>query len=492
MHPDHSIKNEKKDADSFNTNRSLLNWIRSSLTVRLIVSGTLVVLAAGYLLHLVGTHFIERYTYQAYIDKGASIARALDADIRSIHEFRNQQELYTRIQKTLWLEPEVLSITVYERRGDILVAFLASQPDLLDSQANTSNQEALTQNTIVSRENLDNGETTLSIFTPVHVAKQEIGTFEIVLTLEGLQTLQRELLRSLAIVYFIVTGAALFVFAAYIRLRVVTPVVELADKVRNVAAGDLTAHVEETRRDEIGFLQRDFNLMTGNLNRQNRDILRAREQIEYQATHDLLTGLHNRFMFEERLNETIALCKRHNRKAVLVVLDLDQFKQVNDSVGHTGGDQLLIQVADQLRSRIREEDMLARLGGDEFVLIITEVSTDLAEALIQVNTVISDLFESISQPFSVQTFEYEITVSAGIANFPDQECEAVDVLKAADIALYKAKEEAGNSFRWFDNELQKVLEHRINILKNLQFALTDNQLRLHFQPQVDDQRYLFG
>ncbi|MEQ1620045.1 MAG: EAL domain-containing protein [Methylococcales bacterium] len=210
--------------------------------------------------------------------------------------------------------------------------------------------------------------------------------------------------------------------------------------------------------------------------------LKASEaQLEYLAHHDPLTTLPNRLMLFERLGHGIEISKREGKQMALLMLDLDRFKDVNDSYGHLAGDQLLQQVASRLHLRLREADTVARLGGDEFTVLLEDISHKEDAARVAEN-IITDLSAAYLLPGSG---EARIGVSIGISLYPEHGGTPETLLQQADTALYLAKSQGRGRYAYFSDELTLIARERMDIEARLRRALKNNELRVYFQPQVD-------
>jgi diguanylate cyclase (GGDEF)-like protein len=205
----------------------------------------------------------------------------------------------------------------------------------------------------------------------------------------------------------------------------------------------------------------------------------AEERTEYLATHDGLTGLPNRAMFNHLLDASIRVGRRYERKFAMMFIDLDRFKQVNDTLGHAAGDALLVEVSSRLRSCLRESDVVARLGGDEFVVILSEVTENH-----RVAKVAGNVLAALGKPLLLSDQECGVTASIGIALFPADGGDAETLTKHADIAMYTAKEEGKNDFRFFSSEIKSQSVERLKLETNLRQALDGNELFLHYQPKL--------
>lgn len=207
----------------------------------------------------------------------------------------------------------------------------------------------------------------------------------------------------------------------------------------------------------------------------------SEKRIAFLAQHDLLTGLANRVLFTERLNEAAKRLKRHGTTFTVLMLDLDKFKHVNDTLGHPAGDQLLVEVARRLSSSLRETDVLARLGGDEFA-IIQENEKYQSEGAIGLALKIIGL---IQQPFDLNGHRASIGTSIGIAYAPNHGTEPEVLMKKADLALYATKSGGRNDFRVFDPGLTAASDHQRQMEIELREALSRNEFELHYQPILD-------
>jgi diguanylate cyclase (GGDEF)-like protein/PAS domain S-box-containing protein len=213
------------------------------------------------------------------------------------------------------------------------------------------------------------------------------------------------------------------------------------------------------------------------------DVTRERElteKIRYQAEYDALTGIPNRLLTLDRLGQSIAYARRSASKVALLFIDLDNFKLVNDSLGHDTGDRLLVEVADRFRSVIRESDTVGRHGGDEFLVVVDNITQPEAA-----ERVARDVLNCFSRPFSLNSVELQVSASVGVALFPDDGADAPTLLRNADVALYAAKEAGRNASRFFLPEMNRLTSERMEIERHLAVALDNSELSLEFQPQID-------
>ena len=206
---------------------------------------------------------------------------------------------------------------------------------------------------------------------------------------------------------------------------------------------------------------------------------RVEEQIEYQAYHDALTGLPNRRLFRDRLTVALAHARRMKNPLAVMFLDLDRFKVVNDTLGHSIGDELLKAVGSLLQASLREEDSIARMGGDEFTVLLADLkSTDDAAKIAQ------KVLDAIAQPMRIEGTELFITTSIGIALFPSDGETAETLLANADHAMYRAKDAGRNSYQMFTPAMNSRALERLSLENDLRHALDRGELELHYQPQI--------
>jgi len=205
----------------------------------------------------------------------------------------------------------------------------------------------------------------------------------------------------------------------------------------------------------------------------------AEQTLQYLAYNDELTGLPNRNTLVDRIGQSIKKSSRDNHKIAILFLDLDRFKNVNDSLGHAVGDALLQEVATRLYSTLRNDDTISRNGGDEFVVVLDELN-DTNEVIHVAKKIISCLTET----FVIESHKIHLGVSVGISVYPlDGEIPMV-LVRNADTAMYRAKKSGGNQFQFYDESMSRQLRHRLELEQELHDALADNEFSLHYQPQI--------
>jgi diguanylate cyclase (GGDEF)-like protein/PAS domain S-box-containing protein len=206
----------------------------------------------------------------------------------------------------------------------------------------------------------------------------------------------------------------------------------------------------------------------------------AEARVKYLATHDELTGLPNRTLFAELLQHAIETAKRYERRCAVLFIDLDRFKIVNDSLGHEAGDLLLQEVASRLRQCIRKSAVVGRLGGDEFVVLLEELpNTDAAAEVAR------RVLASMHAPVKIMGHECRVTVSIGIATYPDDAGDAATLMKHADLAMYLAKDEGKNNFQVYSSDMSPMSVEHLELEMRLAHALQRGEFSLQYQPRVD-------
>jgi len=206
----------------------------------------------------------------------------------------------------------------------------------------------------------------------------------------------------------------------------------------------------------------------------------AEERVQYLAYYDVLTGLPNRALLQDRLAKALADARRHKFRVSILFLDLDRFKDINDSLGHTVGDLLLQEVAERLKKWGREQDTIARLGGDEFLIMLTHVK-DLPGAAIAAER----LMDTLTAEFVIQGHSLSIGCSVGISVFPEHGHDGETLIKNADAAMYSAKNNGRNNFKFFTADMNAQAMERLTLENSLRSALDKQELYLVYQPQMD-------
>lgn len=208
--------------------------------------------------------------------------------------------------------------------------------------------------------------------------------------------------------------------------------------------------------------------------------MQTQERLHYLAHHDVLTDMPNRMLFVERLKQAIARAQRRKQFIAVLFLDLDRFKLVNDTLGHEAGDRLLQTMSAQLMAVVREGDTVARFGGDEFAVFLSGISSPD-----DVSALAKKFLDALATPFAMDGHEFFITCSIGIGLYPNDGTDTQTLMKNADTAMYRAKQQGGNNFQFFQNEMKLQSLKRLELETDLRHALERGDFLLHYQPQFD-------
>ncbi|WP_420266310.1 EAL domain-containing protein [Candidatus Magnetominusculus dajiuhuensis] len=249
-------------------------------------------------------------------------------------------------------------------------------------------------------------------------------------------------------------------------------------KVEGRVIGVINLYVEEGHERtalEEDFLVSAANTLSGIIERK-----RMEEKLEYMANNDALTGLPNRILFFDRLGHEIKSSTRYGYMLGVLYIDIDNFKLINDTMGHDAGDKLIKSIADRLLKSIRESDTVSRMSGDEFTVILSNVSN-----VNQIETVSNKLLASLKEPYDVNGQTHTLTASIGISVFPSDSNSAGELLKHADTAMSHAKNAGKDICLLFNPEMDEALNQRIALEKELRFAIERDELVVHYQPQID-------
>lgn len=206
----------------------------------------------------------------------------------------------------------------------------------------------------------------------------------------------------------------------------------------------------------------------------------AKDRLDYLAHHDALTDLPNRTLLRDRLNQTIEMAHRQSKKFAVMFMDLDRFKHINDSLGHSVGDQLLLSVTQRLLGCVRHSDTISRQGGDEFVLLLPFIERAEDAALFA-----QKMLTALTQPHNIDQHDLHISMSVGISIYPDNGENADILLKAADTAMYYAKESGRNNYKFFEPSMNTAAVHRQAVETGLRRALERREFMLYYQPKVN-------
>jgi len=208
--------------------------------------------------------------------------------------------------------------------------------------------------------------------------------------------------------------------------------------------------------------------------------MQTQERLQHMAQHDALTELPNRVLFMDRLKQSLARARWHERLVAVLFVDMDRFKTINDTLGHEFGDRLLQALAERLSSSVREGDTVARFGGDEFVILLDDVGSDM-----DIGAVAQKILESLAPPFTIDSHSLYVTASIGISLYPNDGEDSGTLLKHADIAMYRAKDIGKNTYQFYSADMSARAFERLTLESSLRRAVERQEFRLYYQPQID-------
>ncbi len=204
------------------------------------------------------------------------------------------------------------------------------------------------------------------------------------------------------------------------------------------------------------------------------------QRVMYETTHDNLTNLPNRFLFHDRLAQAIKAASRHKNAVGLAIIDLDHFKEINDTLGHFAGDRLLKQVALRLVGVVRKDETLARMGGDEFAILLTQVDDSNTP-----HSFYKRIYKAMDLPFNVEDTTFDVRASMGVALFPEHGNDVDTLIQRAEVAMYAAKQQKNNGYALYSSKLDRYSPRRLTLMGELRQAIEGDELSLYYQPKVD-------
>lgn len=277
-----------------------------------------------------------------------------------------------------------------------------------------------------------------------------------------------------AALFFLLTAIAIsLVINTAVRKVISKPIEQLVLRTRLFAIGLKPEPVANWGSHEMTELALALDMM-------NDDLERETNRLAFMATHDDLTGLPNRSLLNDRLEQVIADSRRNNTKAAVLFLDLDQFKIINDSLGHSTGDKLLQMVGERISFQLREDDVVSRFGGDEFVVVISDF-----EHMLDLSNIAEKLLFIIKQPYIIDGYDLSITSSIGISICPEDSDVAETLIQNADSAMYQSKNLGRNAFQFHTKDIRDQVLRKLQLEEALRKALEEQQFLLYYQPKVN-------
>lgn len=476
---------------------SLIGRWHASLGTKFVVL-TMAVLAVTLTIVAVINYASQRELLRAHLEAKGQVLGSFVARIapEALHNFDfilldDYMRNATRIK-------DVVYGVVLDRQGRSLTSYLDYGHKRVAQAAQDAGSHAVQR--VVEALDAQPGMVTMRF--PIVVGQDAVGTVQFGIDTEDTERLGRAemakwLVGDLLVILFL-SVAIYLVFRWY----VLRPIQELTASARRVAAGRLDCPVRVEAGDELGALAESFNDMMGKLDRtlaekdgalralqdvnrtleervmaRTAELEAANRELEHMALHDSLSGLPNRALFTDRLEQAIVAAARSAGRFACVIVDLDRFKEINDTLGHDVGDAVLREVAARLDHGLRESDTVARLGGDEFAILLPGAS--VREAM----RIAAKLLHLLEEPVTLEDQSFVIGASIGIALYPEHGERAAQLMQRADVAMYVAKRN-GSGYALYDSEEDHHSPGRLAFLAELRGALDRGELELHFQPKV--------
>ncbi|WP_428034203.1 EAL domain-containing protein [Amphritea sp.] len=335
----------------------------------------------------------------------------------------------------------------------------------------------------------------LYVIRPVTIDHDVIGYTLLLSDLSSLKARQVDQI-GIAFIVFLLSLIVALLLSSVAQRIITQPISELASTARKITrTRNYQLRVRNRSKDEIGSLATDFNQMIGQIQARDNELEKARQlleekvkdrtaelllltqQLEHQAFHDSLTGLPNRATFDNNLSTAINYAEQRDEQLAIMFLDLDRFKDINDTLGHDMGDRLLVELSSRLSRCLRSSDTLARLGGDEFAVLAVNTSQD------QAADIAAKLIRAIQNPIVIHEFNLQVTTSIGISIYPLDGSDATTLVKHADTAMYCSKAAGRNQFSFFARQMNIRSERRIFLAQKLRQAIDQQLFQVYYQPK---------
>ena len=420
---------------------------------------------------------------RAITEELLALAGVLSYNTRAAITFNDQKDVQ-EILSGLRANSRVLAVKIFNEEGILFGQYLAPNAKnafLLDT-ANASSGVPL--KALLSQDNEGRGMVWQSgghtlILRRIMLEDNPVGTVVIEPNMAALNERFVYVLAVAALVLIVSLIVAVFLSSKLQRL-VTEPILALVQTMRQVSQEkSFTIRAKKMSGDEIGLLIDGFNDMLSEIEARD-EVLRQRQgHLQELANFDNLTHLPNRALYCDRLQQSMQQADRAREKVVVMFIDLDHFKDVNDTLGHRVGDMLLVAASERLKVAIRTSDTVARMGGDEFTILLPAVKNVNGPLVVA-----TKLLKRLSEPYMIEDSEIHVTASIGIAIFPDDGDTVEALLKNADTAMYEAKKNGKNMFQFYSEDMSNRTKSRIDMLGDLHHALERNQLVVYYQPKI--------
>lgn len=401
----------------------------------------------------------------------ATLSRIYSDTCSATITFADQQGA-TDLLNSLVAKPTILAAAIISLNGNIFANYLKpnTSQTLISSILTEDNKNEL----VAAPKNK-----LFHLKTPIILSHETIGTFLIIADFSDVEAAQQRFILFLSILFSVAILFSL-VLSSRLQRHITLPIHKLITTMGNVAkSDDFSLRVHSVATDEVGQLCAGFNTMLKRIEQQSDLLQSQKENLHFLATHDALTGLPNRTLFNDRLHKGLSRAKRNKTELAVLFIDLDRFKNINDTMGHDVGDMLLKTVANRLKVAVREDDTVSRFGGDEFVIMLDNVNME------HIQYIINKIKTTVKMPIELQQSQVVITLSIGVSSFPQHGQTPDELIKYSDVAMYHAKNNGRDSAQCYFPDMTSTVHTRFNLGNKLHNALAGNEFTIHYQPQFD-------
>lgn len=454
---------------------------RKLMIIMLLTSGVVIfVTAAAFIVN-------ETLTFRRAIRNEMLALAAIVSNNTSAAIMFNDQKAALETLAGLSSDPRILAVHIVTNDGAVFAEYIYSAAKGARGQSGARDfgkppvpyKIALVQ-TDSEAGSFWNWPMKLIVAEKIIVDGREIGKVVIQANLEGLIE-KLKLFFFLAAFVMLVVSLLAYMMSTKLQSLISVPIMNLAQTMKDVSQKkNYSIRSEKTSNDEIGVLIDGFNEMLQEIEERDETLKQRQDHLQRLAHFDSLTSLPNRALYCDRLSQTLLKAAREKQQVAVLFVDLDHFKDINDTLGHRTGDLLLKDVAVRLQKIIRASDTVARMGGDEFTIFQQDVKDSRNAGLVA-----KKIVESLSQPYLVEGREIFITASVGITMFPDDGATVDELLRNADTAMYYAKDSGKDMFKFFTQEMNVSVRDRLTLQNSLRRALERDEFILYYQPKMD-------
>jgi diguanylate cyclase len=445
---------------------------------------TIILLTSGVVLCLTSAAFIinEVATFRRTISEELlSLADIIGHNSSAAIMFSDQKAAQETLNSII-ANPRVLAAQIVTEEGNLFVEYLAPGADRsrLKIGAVGAPVKDLPAEAAGESGTLWGSSKELRIWSRIIVDGRQIGTVVIEPNMQGL-TKKLNLFFAIAALVLLAASLIAYFMSSKLQSLISVPILRLAQTMKKVSQEkDYSLRMDKTSKDEIGSLIDGFNEMLTEVEERDEALRLHQDNLQRMAHFDDLTSLPNRALYSDRVAQALVQAKRTTQKVAVMFVDLDRFKDINDTSGHRVGDLLLKHVAARLQSIVRASDTVARMGGDEFTILLPNLESPENASLVA-----QKILQKISEVYQVEENYIYITASVGITIFPDDGQTVDALLKNADTAMYHAKNNGRNAFQFFSREMNVRMIDQLDLQNRLRHALERNEFLLYYQPRVN-------